>query len=120
MPQVVEADVGLQFQAYDVEAEPDEDEEGGESAEDADDDAGIAEAERDPDPAAGARPQLPLIVLFGDVFAKLLQGLEGILAEGLKVLIDPLPVGEDPILLIFVSHNRISEEPRSQMNPLIN
>ena len=85
-----------------MEAESDEDEERRESTEDADDDAGIAEAERNPNPAASAGPQLPLIVLLGDVFAELLQGLEGILAEGLKVLIDPLPVGEDPILLSFV------------------
>ena len=104
MPPVVEAGVGLQFQAYDLEAEPDEDEERDESTKDADDDTGIAEAEWNPDPAASESKQLPLVAS--------LQGLKDILAKGFKVLIDPHPVGEDLILLVFVSHDRISKEPR--------
>ena len=38
--------------------EPDEGKDGGKYAEDGNDDAAVAEAERNPEPAAGARPKL--------------------------------------------------------------
>ena len=76
-----------------VEAESYEGKDGGKRAEDGDDDAGVSEAERNPQPAAGARPQflLPVRVVVQPV-GELLDRFKSTFSVGFKSLINPLPV----------------------------
>ena len=85
--------------------EPDEGIDGGKYAEDGDDDAAVGEAERNPEPAAGARPKLLLTVrVVTQPVRELLDRFEGIIHVRFKCFLNPLPVGQDPILLLFISH----------------